>query len=167
MFAVGGSLAVRAQDGTFNDQDKKSDVKHSKAKNKSNDNAGRRKHWYSPPHWFHKKHDKEASKSKTNPFDKPGASGTKVAGTDSKAATSNTKTTVKPAGKAVATTNSNVKTGGTASTKTVAAHPGTKTSTTARRHRKTVRKDCTPEQAKKGGCTVDKAHSQKGSANPS
>src|SRR5215469_7971799 len=65
MFAVGGSLVVRAQDGTFNDQDKKSDVKHSKAKNKSNDNAGRRKHWYSPPHWFHKKHHNDASTAKS------------------------------------------------------------------------------------------------------
>src|SRR5215472_18797481 len=64
MFAIGGSLAARAQDGTFNDQDKKSDVKHSKAK-KSNDNAGRRKHWYSPPHWFHKKHHNDASTAKS------------------------------------------------------------------------------------------------------
>src|SRR5215471_4340279 len=64
MFAFGGSLAARAQDGTFNDQDKKSDVKHSKAK-KSNDNAGRRKHWYSPPHWFHKKHHNDTSTAKS------------------------------------------------------------------------------------------------------
>jgi hypothetical protein len=169
LLALGGTLVANGQEGTtaFDNSNQKSGAKHEKSKTKAKDNSEHRRHWYSPPHWFHKKHDKEASKSKTNPFDKPGASGTKVAGTDSKAATSNTKTTVKPAGKAVATTNSNVKTGGTASTKTVAAHPGTKTSTTARRHRKTVRKDCTPEQAKKGGCTVDKAHSQKGSANPS
>jgi hypothetical protein len=170
LLALGGTLLANGQDGTtaFDNSNQKSGSKHEKSKTKVKDNSGHRRHWYSPPHWFHRKHDKDSSesKSKTNPFDKPAASGTKVASADSKAATSNTKTTVKPAGKAVATTNSTVKTGGTASTKTVAAH---------RRHRKTgagtghgkKTQDCTPEQAKKGGCTVDKAHSQKGSANPS
>lgn len=165
LLALGGTLVANSQDGTgaFDNSDQKSDAKQEKSKTKVKDNSGHRKHWYSPPHWFHRKHDKNSSatKSKTNPFDKPAASGTKAS-----TVASNT-TTVKPAGKAVTTTNSATKTGGTASAKTVAAHPGTKTGTTARRHRKTVRKDCTPEQAKKGGCTVDKAHSQKGSSNPS
>jgi len=192
LLALGGTLVANGQEGTsvFDNSNQKSDTKQEKTKTKVKDNSGHRKHWYSLPHFFHKKHDKDssASKSKTNPFDKPAASG-KVASTESKpvatgsnqkTAATNTKTvaTVKPAGKAVATTSSAGKTGGTASAKTVAtAHPGTKKGTTARRHRKTVagasqgkktvRQDCTPEQAKKGGCTVDKAHSQKGSANPS
>jgi len=191
LLALGGTLVANGQEGTsvFDNSNQKSDTKQEKTKTKVKDNSGHRKHWYSLPHFFHKKHDKDssASKSQTNPFDKPAASG-KVASTESKpvatanqkTAATNTKTvaTVKPAGKAVATTSSAGKTGGTASAKTVAtAHPGTKKGTTARRHRKTVagasqgkktvRQDCTPEQAKKGGCTVDKAHSQKGSANPS
>jgi hypothetical protein len=192
LLALGGTLLANGQEGTavFDNSGQKSDAKQEKSKTKVKDNSGHRRHWYSPPHWFHRKHDKDssASKSKTNPFEKPAASGTnqKVASTDSKPVTtgtnqktvaSNTKTTVKPAGKGVTTTNSATKTGGTASTKTVAAHPGTKKGTTARRRRKTVagtsqrkktmRQDCTPEQAKKGDCTVDKAHSQKASTNPS
>lgn len=175
LLALGGTLVANGQEGSSS-SGQKSDTKQTKTK--ANDNSQHRKHWYSlpHPHWFHKKHDKDssASKSKTNPFDKPATSATnqKVANTEkkpvatgTKTVASNTKTasTVKPAGKGVATTNSATKTGGTASTKTVGAHPGTKKGTTARRRRST----CTPEQAKKGGCTVDKAHSQKGSANPS
>lgn len=149
LLSLGGTLVANGLEGTgvFDNSNKKSDAKQEKSKTKAKDNSGHRKHWYSPPHWFHRKHDKNSSKSKTNPFDKP-ASGTVA---------------TKPAGKAAATTSAAGKTGGTASTKTVAAHPGTKTGTAARRHRKA----CTPEQAKKGGCTVDKAHSQKGSSNPS
>ena len=165
MFAIGGSLAARAQDGTFNDQDKKSDVKHSKAKNKDKNNDGRRKHWYSPPHWFHKKHHNDASTAKSG------------------------KT---PAGKTVAekpVTNSDIKPLPEATTKSVhktaaGTTTGTKTATATGQHRKTVagvrrrrktvagasqgksatKPDCSPEQAKKGGCAADKSTNHKGTA---
>jgi hypothetical protein len=157
MFAVGGSLAARTADGTsFNDQNQKSDVKHSKAKNKSNDNAGRRKHWYSPPHWFHKKHQNDASTAK---------SGQK--------------------GKTVAASNSDIKP--LPESKPVRATTGTKSATAAGQQKKTVagakrrsktvaganqgkngtKPDCSPEQAKKGGCATDKSPTHKGTATAS
>ena len=166
MFAVGGSLAARAQDGTFNDQDKKSDVKHSKAKNKSNDNAGRRKHWYSPPHWFHKKHHNDASTAKS------GKTGKTVAASNSDikplpeskpVGTSATKPVHKTVG------------GTTTGTKSATATGQQKTVAGAKRRRKTVanqskngtKPDCSPEQAKKGGCATDKSPTHKGTATAS
>jgi len=176
MFAVGGSLAARAQDGTFNDQDQKSDVKHSKAKNKSNDNDGRRKHWYSPPHWFHKKHHNDASTAK------PGktSAGKTVAGKPASNSdikplpepkpVSTSATTTKPVHKTVAGT-----TTGTKSATATGQHK--KTVAGARRRRKAVaganqgksatKPDCSPEQAKKGGCATGKSPSQKGTATAS
>jgi len=167
MFAVGGSLAVRAQDGTFNDQDKESDVKHSKAKNKSNDNAGRRKHWYSPPHWFHKKHHNDASTAKS------GKTGKTVAASNSDikplpeskpVGTSATKPVHKTVGGTTTGTKSATATG--QEKKTVAG---------AKRRRKTIanqgkngtKPDCSPEQAKKGGCATDKSPTHKGTTTAS
>src|SRR5215813_6863407 len=68
-----GASVARSQDGTgvFNDQDKKSDQSKTQAKAKSNDSH--RKHWWSPPHWFHKKHENAASKTEQSPFSKTGS----------------------------------------------------------------------------------------------
>lgn len=172
MLAVGGALAVGAPDGTsgFNDQDQKSDVKHSKAKNKSNDNDGHRKHWYSPPHWFHKKHHNDASTAK---------SGKTPAGKTAAASNSDIKplpeskpvsTSTKPVHKTVAGT-----TTGTKSATATGQHKNTVAG--ARRRRKTVaganqgksatKPDCSPEQAKKGGCATDKSPTHKGTATAS
>jgi len=168
MFAIGGSLAARAQDGTFNDQDKKSDVKHSKAK-KSNDNAGRRKHWYSPPHWFHKKHHNDASTAKS------GKTGKTVAASNSD---------IKPLPESKAVSTSATKpvhktVGGTTTGTKSATATGQQKNTVAgaKRHRKTVtganqgkngtKSDCSPEQAKKGGCATDKSPTHKGTATAS
>ena len=141
--AVGAASMARGQDGTFQDQSQNQarDSKHDKAKNKNND--GHRKHWWSPPHLFHKN----------------------AAGTS-------------PVNKTAATTNSG--------NKTVAGKPGQKTvAKTGQGHRavagtnrgrrttagtshaaKTVHHDCTPEEAKKGGCQASK-RSKKGTASPS
>jgi hypothetical protein len=160
MFAVGGSLAARTSDGTAvsNDQDKKSDVKHNKAKNKSNDNEARRKHWYSPPHWFHKKHHNDASKAKSGKTGKtaaPSNSDIKPLAVSKPVSTSTTKSVHKT----VDGTTTGAKSAG------------------ARRHRKTVagasqgksatKADCSPEQAKKGGCATDKSPTHKGTATAS
>jgi hypothetical protein len=61
MFALSGSLVAIGQDGTsvFSDQDKKSDSKQDKTKNKANN--GHRRHFLPLPHLFHKKHDSAAS----------------------------------------------------------------------------------------------------------
>jgi hypothetical protein len=153
MFAVGGSLAARAQDGTFNDQGKKSDVKHSKAKTKSNDNDGRRKHWYSPPHWFHKKHHNDASTAKS------GKTGKTVAASNSdikplpESKSVGTRAT-KPVHKTVA---------GTATgTKSATANGQQKKTVASARRRRKTKPDCSPEQAKKGGCATDKSPTHKG-----
>src|SRR5215469_4708214 len=148
MFAVGGSLAASTADGTsFNDQNQKSDVKHSKAKNKSNDNAGRRKHWYSPPHWFHKKHQNDASTAKS------GKKGKTVAA-------SNSDIKPLPESKPVATS----------ATKPV-HKTGTKSATAAGQEKKTVagakKRGKTVAGAKKGGCATDKSPTHKGTATAS
>jgi len=155
MFAVGGTAIARAQDGTtaFNDQDQKSGTKHNKVK-KNNDqsNVGHRKHWYSPPHWLHKKHN---------------------SGTSAKSGKT-------PSGKTVAANTTRPSDVKPLNNKSVATTTGHKTTTATGQHRKTVaanrrrkrpvtgtKNGCTPEQAKKGGCTTDKSPGQKGAATAS
>jgi hypothetical protein len=167
MFAVAGTLAARAQDGSsvFNDQDQKSDVKHDKAKNKDKNNDGRRKHWYSPPHWFHKKHrDASTAKSGKTP------AGKTVAGKPASNSDIKPLPETKPVSTKAAATKPVHKTGagtvtGTKSATATGQHK--KTVAGARRRRKTVtganqgksatKPDCSPEQMKKGGCTADKS----------
>lgn len=62
-YALSGSLVAIGQDGTsvFSDQDKKSDSKQDKTKNKAKANDGHRRHFLPLPHLFHKKHDSAAS----------------------------------------------------------------------------------------------------------
>ena len=152
MFAVGGTLVARGQDGSevFSKQDQKSDSKHEKSKTKANN--GHRKHWYSPPHWFHRKHDNTASKVKKS---------------DNKTVAAKNQ----PAANPVAATSTNKS--------ATATHSGTKTAATSGQHKgtaagarrrtgttqakKTVKTPCTPEQARKTGCHLDKGSSQKGS----
>jgi hypothetical protein len=167
-----GASVARSQDGTggFNDQDKQSDHKSTQEKAKSNDSH--RKHWWSPPHWLHKKHDNATSTTSTgkNPDSKTATTTNQTLKTsDNKivaaanapktSSTSKTVTGARPTTKAVARTETARKgtAGNTQSRKT--------TPTTA--HKKTVQHDCTPEQAKKGGCEVDKGSSHKGTVNPS
>src|SRR5215467_4863481 len=90
---LGASLA-RGQDGT-NPFDKTADqnsaqekAKSKQEKTKSNDNH--RRHWYSPPHWFHKKHDTGTSTSQAgkNSDGKTGAvTGSTTKNSDNKTAT--------------------------------------------------------------------------------
>jgi len=153
MFAIGGSLAARAQDGTFNDQDKKSDVKHSKAK-KSNDNAGRRKHWYSPPHWFHKKHHNDTSTAKS------GKTGKTVAA-------SNSDIKPLPESKPVKTTTGTKSATATGQQKKTVAGAKRRRNTIANQGKNGAKPDCSPEQAKKGGCATDNSPTHKGTATAS
>src|SRR5215469_904366 len=146
MFAVGGSLAVRAQGGTFNDQDKKSDVKHSKAKNKSNDNAGRRKHWYSPPHWFHKKHHNDASTAKSGKTVGASNSDIKPLPESKSVSTSATKPVHKTVGGSTTGTKSATATG---QQKKTVAGAKRRRNTIANQGKNGAKPDCSPEQAKK------------------
>ena len=157
MFAVGGTAIARAQDGTtvFNDQDQKSGTKHNKVKSKDQSNDGHRKHWYSPPHWFHKKHNSGTSAKSA----KTGSGKTVAASTTTKPSD------VKPLNnKSVATTTTGHKT----VTGTTGQHRKTVAANRRRKRPVTGTKNgCTPEQAKKGGCTTDKSPNQKGAATAS
>jgi len=174
MFAVGGTLAVRAQDGTsvLNDQDQKSDVKHHKAKNKDKNTEGRRKHWYSPPHWFHRKHHNDAGTAKsgkTSPGKTVAASNSDIKPLPESKPVSTSAKTTQPVHKTAD--------GTTTGMKSATAGQHKQTVAGARRRRKTVaganhgksatKPDCSPEQAKKGGCATDKSPTHKGTATAS
>ncbi|HMF89158.1 MAG TPA: hypothetical protein VKL40_00835 [Candidatus Angelobacter sp.] len=154
-----GASVARGQDGTgvFNDQDKKSDQNKTQAKAKSNDSH--RKHWWSPPHWFHKKHDNAAGKTEPSPFSKTDSKTVAAADAPKTSSTHQAVTGAHPTTKTVAKTGPAGQAGGQNAQKR-------KTSATAG-SKKTVRHDCTPEQSKKTGCVVGKGNSQKTAANPS
>jgi hypothetical protein len=176
-FAVvlGTSLAG-SQDGTgtFNNQDKQGDHNRTqdKTKTKTTSNDNHRKHWWSPPHWFHKKHDNAASTSQTgqSPFNKTGAgdnASTKNPENKTVAAASVPKTSsTKQAVTGARPTTKTVAVAGPAGKGTAQNIQSRKTTATAGA-KKTTRHDCTPEQAKKTGCVVDKGSSQKTAAKPS
>ncbi|HKF21668.1 MAG TPA: hypothetical protein VKE93_08870 [Candidatus Angelobacter sp.] len=164
---LGASLA-RGQDGTepFN---KQGDQQNTQKATKNNDSQ--RKHWWSAPHWFHKKHDNTASTA-NSPFSKTGA------GASARAKHQTVKT---PDNKTVAAVNA-PKTSSTSKTVT-GARPTAVTRTGTAKNRatgnsrvkktttsagkKTVRHGCTAEQSKKGGCEVDKGSSHKETAGTS
>jgi len=193
-----GASVARGQEGAavFKDQDQASDqtskTKAKKVKTDKNSSEHRR-HWWSPPSWFHKKHDNAA---RTNPSGKNAESKTAAATTPAsktssgKTATTTTATTTTPApalktrtqqtlaASKSKSTLSSTKTGTgahkTAKTisKTGTARKGSaqglrtkKTSATAAR-KKAVRHDCSPDEAKKGGCQTDKGINQKGTQKP-
>jgi hypothetical protein len=139
LFLLGLVLAVGATSvAKGQGQSHDRDSKHDKAKNKDND--GQRKHWWSPPHLRHKKHGDDSSAHQT--------------GTKSSSKTVAANPMSKTAG------------GANPGQKTV-AKTGQGKKAVAATSKKTVRHDCSPEEAKKGGCQVDKGRSQKGSASPS
>jgi hypothetical protein len=169
---VGASLA-RGQDGT-EPFDKQGDQKNTQEKAKNNDNH--RRHWWSPPHLFHKKHDNAAGTGQTSnsPFTKTGAGANTTAKNqpvktpDNKIVAASTTPKTNSTGKIVA---------GARPTTTAAAGAQTAAKgtagnmqikkTTATAGKKPVRHGCTPEQAKKSGCEVDKASSPKATTKPS
>lgn|SRR5262249_28158723 len=150
MVVVGGTVVARAQTSDQDQSDNKVTTKAKKAK----DTSGHRKHWYSPPHWFHRKHKTEAKNAK------PATSTSKPA-LVTKSGNSN-----------AAATNSSHKTA--TGTKTASATGVHKKSAAGARRRRTTGADrttakssCTPEQAKKTGCTVDKSPTKKGTTSAS
>ena len=171
VLALGATSVAKAQDGTsvFKDQGQNQDrdTKHDNAKNKNNDSH--RKHWWSPPNWLHKKHnsDSGARRTGTNSSGKTVAANPKTV-----AANPMNKTAARtnPANKTVGATNPGQKTvakTGQGNKAVAGTNGGSKTIAGTSHGKKTVRHDCSPEEAKKGGCQVDKGRSQKGSTNPS
>ena len=174
---LGTSLAM-GQDGTssFDTQDKQNDRNSKQEKAKSNDNENHRKHWWSPPHWVHKKHDAAGtSQTGQNPFDKTRA-GANATTKNPTVTTANSKTVAAASTPKTGSTNRSV-TAGRPTSKTIATKESTgkgtagntqsRKTTTTTAGKKTVRHDCTPEQTKKGGCAADKGSNQKGTAKPS
>ncbi len=159
VLAVGATPLVKGQDGMSSlDQDKKieRDSKPDKAK-KNND--GHRKHWWSLPHFRHKKQqsDSAARPAATNsstkmvavkPADRTGTP-TKQAG--------KTASVTRPGQKRIARTGQGAK----SASRTNARR---KTVASAGQGKKTVRHNCSPEQARKGGCQAAKGHSAKGTS---
>jgi hypothetical protein len=187
--AVVGTPLAQGQNGTqdldrYKTQEPESKQNKSKDKKqaKNINDDGHRKHWWSLPHFRHKKKqsDSNARMTTTNssgkaaavkPVSKTGA--TKNPGNKSAAVTRPSQKTQARAGQSArvaAGTNPNRKpathtgqgaksaSGSNASSKTVAG---------TRRAKKPVRHDCSPEEAKKGGCQADKSHAAKGTTSPS
>ena len=161
VFAVGGMPLAKAQDATSGLDQYKTvppDTKQDKAKTKDQDNDGHRKHWWSLPHFRHKKHESEsaARPAETN------SSKTVAAKPMNKTAVhthpgNRTARATGPGHKTVARTGQG--------TKTVAkTYPHKKVIAHTSHGKKTVRHGCTPAEAKKGGCQAYKAHSQKGTS---
>ncbi len=156
VLALGATSVAKGQDGTSvfsKGQNQDSDSKHDKAKSKNKD--GHRKHWWSPPR-LHKKHGSDSAAGRTGMN-----SSSKIVA-------------AKPMNKTAVSTNPGNKTAGATkpSQKTVAKAgqgvAGPKKTIAGTSHgKKAVRHDCSPEEAKKGGCQVDKGRSQKGSTSPS
>jgi hypothetical protein len=171
--AILGASLARGQDGTepFN---KQGDQKNTQEKAKNSDNQ--RRHWWSPPHLFHKKHDNAGSSGQTgnSPFSKT-AAGANTTAQNQTVKTSDNK--VVAAANAPKTSSTSKTVTGARPTATTAARTQTARKgpagntqikkTTGTAGKKPVRHDCTPEQAKKTGCAVDKASSHKGTTNPS
>jgi len=170
-FVVILGASVAGQDGTepFN---KHGDQKNTQEKAKNSDSQ--RRHWYSPPHWFHKKHDNAGSSGQTgnSPFSKTPA-GANTTAQNQTVKTSDNKVVAANAPKTSSTskTVTGARPTSTTAAKTQTARKGAGNTqikkTTATAGKKPVRHDCTPEQAKKTGCAVDKASSHKGTASPS
>lgn len=156
VLAVGATCVAKDQAAApTKDQAQKQDrdSKHQKAKDKSDE--GGRKHWWSPPH-RHKKHDAGAPQAGTDSNSKTAS--VKPVKMDQTAAQS------KPDKKPAAATKSGRKTVASGSKP---AAPGNKAVASTAHSRKTVRHNCSPEEAKKGGCTAQKTHSLKPATNPS
>jgi len=168
--AVLGTSLAMGQDGTssFDNQDKKSHRNSKQEKAKSNDSDSHRSHWWSPPHWFHKKHDSPAGTSQSGqaPFDKAGA-GDSATTKNQTVKTSDYKTVAAAKTPKTSSIPRSV-TGGRPMARTVATTESTgKGATGNSQSKKTVRHDCTPEQTKKDRCAADKGSNQKGTSKPS
>ena len=158
MFALSGSLVAIGQDGTsvFSDQDKKSDSKQDKTKNKANN--GHRRHFLPLPHLFHKKHDSASAKAADKTV---AAKNQPVASKPIQAPA-----VVKPASKASTATAP----ASAPAHKTTSAHVGAKTGATASRRKSGVvgarshKKAGTSATASKKTGTTQTKKTQKGSA---
>jgi hypothetical protein len=168
----------------YKDQDQASDQTSKSKPKKAKPNAtsdSHRRHWWSPPSWFHKKHDNAAhNQTGKNPDSKTaGVAGPASKTSSSKAGTSTTASAPAPVLK--------TRTGGTAKTGSTmkmgtGLHTATKTGSPSRTAtkkttqnissrkkttvtgKKPIKNDCSPEQAKKGGCQADKGSNQKTTA---
>jgi hypothetical protein len=190
-----GASVARGQEGTavFKDQDQTTDQtsKTTPKKAKADKHTSEhRRHWWSPPSWFHKKHDNAArtNRSGENAESKTAAATTPVTKTSTaKTETTTTATATTPApalktrtnqtlaGSKSATSSTKTGTGAHASAKTVSKTGTAKKGSAQGLHKKTgataaskkaVRHDCSPDEAKKGGCQTDKGSNQKGTQKP-
>lgn len=141
--AVGATPLAKGQDDLDRYKSQDPDSKHDKAKNKKQakikNDDGRRKHWYSLPHFRHKKHDNDsdARRTATTPSSKNAAAKPVAAKSMNKAGAPGN-----PPKKTAAATKPVAKSGQGAS-------------------KKPLRHNCSPEEAKKGNCQPDKGHSAK------
>jgi hypothetical protein len=187
VLAVGAPPLAKGQDGSSELDRYKTqepEIKHDKSKDKkqatSKNNDGHRKHWWSLPHFRHKKQDSNSNARTTNnargkaaavkPVNNTGAPkkpGNKTAALTRPGQKPQAKTG--QGAKAAAGTNPNRKTiartgpgsksaaGNTTSGKTVAG---------TNQAKKTVRHNCSPDEAKKGGCQAEKRPAAKGTTSP-
>lgn len=178
VLAVAGTPLVKAQGATSGlDQyktvppDPKQD--QAKAKTKDQNNDGHRKHWWSMPHFRHKKHDSDARQADTkmNASSKPAAAtpaSKPVVATPAHTMAAHTNSghktvAAKPASKTVHARHRKTVARTHTGAKTVAGtHPHKKVVAHASHAKKPVRRGCSAEEAKKGGCQAYKATTQKG-----
>lgn len=160
VLAVGATCIAKDQAATPAKDQAQSQDRNNK-KDKAKNDEGHRKHWWSPPHLRHKKHD-AANQAGMNSSSKPAT--VKPVKMDKTAAPAKpgdkTATAAKPGKKTVAKKGQDNK-------PIAATTPGKKTMASAAHPKKPVRHNCSPEEAKKGGCQTEKAHNQKAATKPS
>lgn len=183
-----GSFVAMGQEGAvvYKDQDQASDQTSKSKPKKATTNApsdNHRRHWWSPPSWFHRKHDNTAhNQTGKNPDSRTAAAaGPSPKTSSSKTGTATTASAPAPVLKTRTggtASGSTSKTGSTAKTRTglhtatkTGSASGTATKSTTRNisstkkatatRKKPGKNDCSPEQAKKGGCQAGKGSNQK------
>lgn len=167
VLAVGGTPLAQGQDGTSGLDQYKTvdpDTKHEKAKDKNND--GHRKHWWSLPHFRHKKHDSDSDvhQTATNSTSRTVAAKPVNKTVAAKPVSKNAAPTHR-SNKAAAVTRPGQKTQaktGQGSRAAAGSHPGRKSVASTSHGKKPLRHNCSAEEVKKGGCQAAKGHSAKG-----
>ncbi|HEX7286826.1 MAG TPA: hypothetical protein VF532_11635 [Candidatus Angelobacter sp.] len=182
VLALGAPPLAKGQDGLqeldrykTQEPDTKQDKAKAKKQATNKNDDGHRKHWWSLPHFRHKKQESASNTGRTNASGK--AAAVKPASKTGAPKNPSSKTTAvtRPSQKPKARTGQSAKAAaGTHTGRKTAAHAGQgaksasganasrKTTAGTSQAKKTVRHNCSPEEVKKGGCPAEKGQAAKG-----
>jgi hypothetical protein len=166
VFALTGAQLARAQDGTSSLDDQiqnkyserepdKSTTTHQQDKTKVKDtNDGHRKHWWSLPHFHHKKKDDNSARQPESKVDSKALAAKRANNTGLQQASSHKAASGKSGHTTVAAKKNTHK-------PVASATPHKKTVAATSQAKKPLRHDCSATKAKSGGCQAAKKRSVK------